>query len=366
MSISPSELPGSGSALRVSIGDVARIAGVSRTSVSNFLNRPQRLSDATRERIAAVVDDLGFVPSDAARQLRSGRNTVIGHIAFEVSNSHFGAVADAIEVAAQAAGYTVLIGNSLGSEQREREYLRLFERQRVGGIIISPVGDVEAELAQMRRRGMPSVVGGTAIGADQPSVSVDEVEGGRLATRHLLETGRRRLAYVGGPIGLQQISSRFEGAVAAVRQIPNATLEMIATDHRTVADGRAVGQMLLARDPLQRPDGIFAANDLLAVGIMQTLALSGAVRIPDDVAIIGYDDSDFDQTALVPLSSIQTPHVALGKATVQLLVDPAYMTADGMGLHRIYQPELVARASTGSPYSGSDSQKDNAKLDAPA
>ncbi|CAH0123775.1 Arabinose metabolism transcriptional repressor [Microbacterium sp. Bi98] len=104
--------------------------------------------------------------------------------------------------------------------------------------------------------------------------------------------------------------------------------------------------MLLRRGPGQQPDGIFAANDLLAMGVMQALGIDGGLTIPADVAIIGYDDSDFDQTAFVPLSSIRTPHSALGDATVQLLLNPNTTTTGGDGLHMVFKPELVVRSST--------------------
>jgi LacI family transcriptional regulator len=335
--------------VRVAIRDVAQHAGVSRASVSNFLNRPELLSDATRARIAAAVSELGFVPNDAARQLRSGRNAVIGYVAFEVSNAYFGAVADAIERAAQDAKHTVMIGNSLGSAQREQEYLEVFERQRVGGVIVAPLGDIEEVLAHMRRRGMPSVITGRlAASPDQPSVSVDDLEGGRLATRHLLDIGRRRITFVGGPLNIQQIANRFRGAIEAVRDVPGATLEMVAVEERTVAEGRKVGAMLLNRDPNQRPDGIFAANDPLAMGILQAFGMDGDVAIPDDIAIIGYDDSDFDQSAFVPLSSIRTPHEAIGAAAVRLLLEARTTRAEGDALHLVFKPELVPRASTES------------------
>ncbi len=338
-----------GRTARVAIRDVALHAGVSRASVSNFLNRPEVLSVATRARIAAAVSELGFVPSDAARQLRSGNNPVIGYVAFEVSNSYFGAVADAIERAAQDAAHTVMIGNSLGSARREQEYLELFERQRVGGVIVAPLGDVEEMLAQMRRRGMPSVITGRlAVALDQPSVSVDDLEGGRLATGHLLAIGKRHITFVGGPLNIQQIANRLRGAAEAIRDVSGATLEVVAVEERTVAEGRRVGAMLLARDQLLRPDGIFAANDPLAMGILQAFGVDGAVAIPEDIAIIGYDDSDFDQSAFVPLSSIRTPHVAIGAAAVRLLLEPRTTPAEDDALHVVFKPELVARASTGS------------------
>jgi LacI family transcriptional regulator len=175
-------------------------------------------------------------------------------------------------------------------------------------------------------------------------VAVDDVAGGRLAVRHLCERGRRRLAYVGGPSGLRQITDRLTGARAAVEEFAGVTLEVIPTDEPSVLAGRAAGEELSTRPLGRRPDGVFCANDLLAIGLLQGLT-GGGLRVPDDVALIGYDDIDFARSAGVPLSSIRQPSRDIGTTAIELLIAAADApTAEPR--HVVFLPELVARAST--------------------
>ena len=133
------------------------------------------------------------------------------------------------------------------------------------------------------------------------SVAVDDVVGGRLAVRHLVDVGRRRIAYVGGPPSIRQVADRLRGARQAVRRAPGVELEVVQTDALTVLAGRAAGELIRERRPGDRPDAIFAANDLLAIGILQALMLPGGLRVPEDIALIGYDDIDFASASVVPL-----------------------------------------------------------------
>jgi LacI family transcriptional regulator len=328
--------------------DVARYAGVSHATVSNFLNNPELLSNSTREKIESAVLELGYVPSDAARRLRKSLNPTIGFIAFEISNSHFGAVADAVEKRAHNAGWKVMIGNALGSPQRELEYLELFESQRVGGLLIAPIGDIEDRLAGMRERGTRSIiVGRSSKNVDQPSISFDDEGGGYKAVKHLLEIGRRRIAFVGGPFEVPQIYDRFQGAVRAASEYSDSSLEFIALEERTVKSGLTAGEQILKRSS-QLPDGIFAVNDLVAFGIMQALQARG-LAIPDDVAVIGFDDFDLDASAAVPLSSISTPHDAIGEAAVDLVlgkeVSGDFISPAGSNQY-VFSTELITRQST--------------------
>jgi LacI family transcriptional regulator len=328
-----------------SIKDVANHAGVAVGTVSNVLNYPDRVSPRTKERVQQAIDELGFVRNDAARQLRAGHSRTIGLIVLDVGNPFFTAVVRAAEDAAALQGSAVLLGDSGHDASRESNYIDLFQEQRVQGLLISPVGDVTGRIDQLRERGVPTVlVDRLADESKYSSVSVDDDAGGYLAARHLLDSGRRRLAFVGGPASIRQIEDRLKGAQRAVEEEPGATLEVLDSDGQTVLAGRSVGDMLVKRGQL--PDGIFCANDLLALGVMQSLAMTHRVRIPEDVALIGYDDIDFAASAVVPLSSIRQPTEALGRTAIELLVEEAEAESPH---HRavIFTPELVVRQSTG-------------------
>lgn len=328
----------------ISIRDVAERAGVSVGTVSNVLNRRDKVSVAAAERVRAAIDELGYVRNDAARQLRAGRSTTVGLVVLDVRNPFFTDVARGAEDEAARSGLSVLLGNSDEDSLREAGYLDLFEEQRVHGVLISPVGDVEARLLRLRARGVPVVLVDRVSGDGAlSSVSVDDVAGGRIAVSHLLDTGRRRIAVVGGPVGIRQVADRLAGARAAAQDVPGATLEHVPTTALTVLEGRRAGEELLARRQL--PDAVFAANDLVAVGLLQALVMSGAVRVPDDLALVGFDDIDFASAAVVPLTSIRQPRHELGATALRILLEEA-AEPDLPPRRIVFRPELVVRDST--------------------
>ncbi|WP_419992606.1 LacI family DNA-binding transcriptional regulator [Streptomyces boninensis] len=329
---------------RVGIRDVATLAGVSHGTVSHYLNHPERVSETLAQRIQQAIETLGFVPNNAGRQLRRGSSTALAYIAPDVSNPYFAGIAEGVEQRAAERGFSVFLANSNRSRAREDAYLDLFQQHRVRGLLVGSHEPIEDRLAVIRRRGTPSVlVGQEAFDPQQASVSVDDVMGGRIAAEHLVSVGRRRIAYVGGPLGVQQIGARLDGAGAVLQATPGAVMEVLTLTDRTISGGRSIARQLLERPEGLRPDGVFAANDLIALGLMHELAQAG-VRIPEDIAIIGYDDIEFGETSLIPLSSIRSPHEEFGAAAVDLLLDSIEDPAAAR--RAVFQPELVARAST--------------------
>ncbi len=331
----------------VSVRDVARAASVSVGTVSNVLNQPEKVSAATVERVLAVIDELGFVRNDAARQLRAGRSRSIGLVVLDVGNPFFAAVVRGAEERAAEAGMTVLLGNSDETPSRERAHLDLFREQRVNGVLVTPAGGDDGMLRALTTAGIPVVLVDSELPGDEfGSVSVDDVEGGYLAASHLLSLGRRRLAFVGGPTAIRQVAERLEGARRAVDEVAAASLEEIAMPALTVLYGRSAGEAIATRDSAERPDAVFAANDLLAVGLLQAFAFRSDVRVPDDIALIGYDDIDFASATVVPLSSIRQPAHEIGYSAADLLLREV---SDPGGDHQRairFRPKLVVREST--------------------
>jgi LacI family transcriptional regulator len=329
-----------------SVRDVAVHAGVSVGTVSNVLNHPEKVLPRTVARVQESIDALGFIRNDAARQLRAGHSRTIGLIVLDVGNPFFTDIARGAEDQARASGLSILLGNSDDSEARESDYLDLFEEQRVHGVLISPFGDVSERLERLRKRGIAAVLV-DRIGGDSPfsSVSVDDLAGGRMAVEHLIDQGRTRIAFIGGPFSIRQVADRHEGAQAGVAAHPGVTLEVVTIDALTVIAGREAAEQIASRAPEDRPDAIFAANDLIAMGVLQALAMRGAASIPGDIALIGYDDIAFASAAVVPLSSIRQPSQLMGQTAVRLLLEEA----DDPSLEPrqvVFQPELVIRAST--------------------
>lgn len=333
--------------MAVSVRDVAAAASVSVGTVSNVLNQPGKVAPATVERVQAAIEELGFVRNDAARQLRAGRSRSIGMVVLDAGNPFFAAVARGAEERAVQDGLSVLLGNTDEDPARESIYLDLFREQRVNGVLLTPAGAATEAVRYLSRAGIPVVlVDYEDEDSSSCSVAVDDVEGGQLAARHLLEQGRRKLLFLGGPSSLAQVSHRLEGARRAVAEVPDAVLEVVEMPALTVLNGRAAGEAIAERIPEMRPDAIFAANDLLAVGLLQGLSILGSVRVPDDIALIGYDDIDFAESTVVPLSSIRQPAELIGRTAVELLLKSIDDPGGAYERRVRFRPELVVRAST--------------------
>ncbi|MDD0859893.1 LacI family DNA-binding transcriptional regulator [Arthrobacter alpinus] len=329
-----------------SIKDVATHAGVAVGTVSNVLNNPERVAEKTRTRVQSSIAELGFVRNDVARQLRAGHSRTIGLIVLDIGNPFFSSVSRAAEDAAAEDGNAVVLGNSGHDEQREMHYIDLFEEQRVRGVLISPVAENSSRLTALAARGTKVVLVDSASNSGEfSSVSVDDISGGYLAMKHLLDIGRRRLAFVAGPQQFHQITDRLAGARSAVAEFPDATLEILQASDLTVLAGREVGGTLVSREREQLPDGLFCSNDLLALGVIQSLAMLNTLRIPQDVALVGYDDIDFAASAVVPLSSIRQPSALIGKTAVDLLTEQ--LNDPGAPARSVvFKPELIVREST--------------------
>lgn len=331
-----------------SIRDVASRAGVSVGTVSNVLNHPGKVSESAVSRVQSAIRDLGFIRNDAARQLRAGRSRTVGMIVLDVRNPFFTDLARGAEDQAASSGLSVILGNSDENRDRESNYLDLFEEQRVLGVLISPFGDVTERLERLAERGTRAVLVDRS-GDDSPfsSVSVDDVVGGRIAADHLIASGRRRIAFVGGPFEIRQVADRYRGAEQAVAEHPDVSLEVIGVAALSVIAGRDAGASIVARYPGDRPDAIFAANDLIAMGVLQALMMQGqsGIVVPRDIALIGYDDIDFARAAVVPLSSVRQPSALIGRTAMEiLLAEVEHPTHERRTV--VFQPELIVREST--------------------
>ncbi|MFC4532219.1 LacI family DNA-binding transcriptional regulator [Sphaerisporangium dianthi] len=331
----------------VNIKEVAAQAGVSPGTVSNVLNRPHKVAAETRSRVEQVIRELGFVRHGSASTLRAGHSRTIGLSVIDIGNPFFTDVAAGVEEAASELGYAVILGNSSGDRVKEERNLRVFAEQRVRGLLITPSDDDPARLDVVRDRGISVVlVDHPAHRLDQCSVAVDDIAGGLTATGHLLAGGATRLAYVTGPLTMRQCLDRRRGAeqaVAAAGLDPATTLEVVEVPVMNARAGQRAGERLASAGRL--PDAIFCANDLLALGLLRALLQAG-VRVPGDVALIGYDDIDFAAASAVSLSSIRQPTHKLGRIATELLLDECDDPESHAHQQITFQPELVVREST--------------------
>jgi LacI family transcriptional regulator len=331
----------------VSVRDVARKAGVSVGTVSNVLNSPDKVAEKTVVKVQHAIRALGFVRNDAARQLRAGKSRSIGLLVLDVRNPFFTDVARGAEEAAAEHNMSILLTNSDENHDREKQLLSLFEEQRVAGVLVSPVSSDLSDLSRARDRGTPIVlVDRQSKDKSLSSVAVDDVAGGFMAISHLIETGRKRIMFAGGPVSIQQIADRFKGAKKAVKSQNNINLEIFETKSLTVLEGRTVAEEILSRPASKRPDAVFAANDLLAIGIMQVFVVAKNLSIPEDIALVGYDDISFASSALISLTSVRQPSALIGAQAIELLIEETENPLNPNRRQVVFQPELVIRDSS--------------------
>lgn len=330
-----------------SIRDVAQLAGVSVGTVSNVLNKPDEVSGESIARVQKAIDELGYVRNDAARRLRAGISSTVGFVVLDGQNPFFNEVVRGAEDEASKSGIAILVGNTDEDTGRQAKYLDLFEEQRVRGVLIAPYGDVNARLRQLKERDIPAVlVDRVNVDGAFSSVAVDSVAGGQIAAQHLIDTGRRRIAYVGGPFDLRQVRDRLEGARVAVDNSEfDVEIEVITTSALTVGEGVLAGSRIMERSRQQRPDALFAANDLIALGLLQSLVVGGKLLVPSEISLIGFDDIAFAGAAAVPLSSVRQPSRMIGQTAFRVLLEES---EDPTMIPRqtAFRPELVVRAST--------------------
>ena len=323
------------------IKDIARKAGVSYATVSRALNGKYGVKPSTRERILGIAHRLGYRPNAIARGLVTRRTMTIGLIVPDITNPFFPEVAEGVEEAAHEAGYGVLLCNSNWQKVSERQYVALLAGRRVEGIIIAPISRVEEPVDDRVPAALPVVyVSSTPRTTSRSYVVIDNVQGGYLATKHLLDAGRGPVAFIGSRESADD--ERFEGYRRALEDHGVACDERFVRlgDMRQASGYRLFRAMIADGDC---PRSVFAENDLMALGCMQAARERG-LRIPEDVAIVGFDDIPFASFPEVQLTTIRQPTSEMGRMAVDILLS---CVARAAGRHEsrqvVLKPQLVVR-----------------------
>jgi DNA-binding LacI/PurR family transcriptional regulator len=346
----------------VTIHQVAAEAGVSPSTVSNVLNgRSDRMLPQTRERVEQAIARLGYRPNGPARQLRTGRSQVVGLVVPSVANPFWGTFARHLEAAALQAGYRVLLCNSERDPERERDYLEELWADGIRGVVLCSSLPSLQHVLPLVERGLAMVAfDRTAQAGDPPSlvnISVDNTVGAELATRHLLQLGHRRLAFVSGSLRSVNRRARFRGFETALEEFGLTAADALVwsggpEDQYGDLDiphlGRTAARELLATD--RPPTAIVAVNDMCALGISAG-ARDAGLQVGVDVSVVGFDDIVLADLATPPLTTIRQPLPAMADAAFAHLrsgVEPA--AANGStGSSLLMRPELIVRESTGPP-----------------
>jgi LacI family transcriptional regulator len=335
----------------VTISDIARVAGVASSTVSKALNGSPEVSEPTRARVAEIAKRLDYRPNAIARSLKTRRTHTLGVI----TNDHDGLFTTAMvrgvaEVASQHR-FGVFLCNSYGGLVKERQHLELMIDKQVDGIILTGY--------KVEERGAPAAPTGDlpliylysyTTASESPCILPDDQAGARLATQHLVSCGRHRIAFINGPANYEATQLRLAGYTEGLRDAgvePDPARIRVASDWNQDSGFALAQQLMSQEDP---PDGIVCANDDLAAGAILGL-WDLNLRVPQDVAIVGFDDRPFAAHLPVPLTTVAMPLYEMGARAAQALFD----SFDGETLTntRIYVPcQLVVRESSGAGDAG--------------
>lgn len=326
------------------ISDVARRAGVSTVTVSRVINNAPNVNPGTREKVEHAIHELGYLPNVVARSLRSKRTHSLALIVPDITNIFWTTVARGVEDAAQDRGYSVLLCNTDESPVKQSRYLKVVASQRVDGVIIAPYDGDAANLAELRVREIPTVVVDRRInGWDVDTVLSDSVASGRALVRYLIAHGHRQIAAVSGPAGTSTADDRLQGYFLALAEAG------IAADPDLVKRGEfraAAGEKLVCElfGEGRRPTAIFAANNAIALGVIDGLS-SLDLRVPDDVSLVCVDDLPLADRCFPFLTVAVQPAYEMGTHAAQLLLDRLATGGSPAPHHLLLPCRLIVRGA---------------------
>jgi len=329
----------------VTIHDVAREAGVSHTTVSRALNNKGELSPETRARILAVAERLHYVPSSVARALASGTTKTLGLIITNSASPVYAAVVRAIEGAAHAVGYGLLLCNSAGSQDQALRCLAMLQSKQVDGLILAPTQTDRRDIAMLQRSGIPFVLLLRYFSdLETDYVVMDNVEAGYLVTDHLLQRGHRQIGHIAGPAHISSAQGRLAGYKRALEACGlSYDQNLVCHADFTMDGGYQAARQLLSLP--QRPTAIFAATDMQAVGVLK-VAKELDLAVPGDLALAGGDDIELAEYLEVPLTSFSQPSDEIGAHVVEILMTRIRGDRDGFK-QVVLKPRLIVRKSSG-------------------
>lgn len=304
---------------RLTIADVAELAGVSYQTVSRVINEKPDVSPETRQRVLEIIEETGYRPSGLARGLATAHTATIGLVVPDIANPFFSDLAREIEQSAYKKGYSVFFCNTNEDPTREIDVLNTLEEKHVDGVIICGLRQENARMKKVLAR-LPAVVlvNRQLNGTDYPTVMIDNTEGAKQAVRHLVHLGRRSIGLLAGPKTSYSGACREMGYRQAMAEANLSVKDGWRQYCRpTVEDGVITAQTLLALHP--ELSALFCYNDLLAVGALQACSRHG-LKVPTDVAIVGFDDIQLAALVTPALTTCRIPRVEVGRQAVELLL----------------------------------------------
>ncbi|WP_145321869.1 LacI family DNA-binding transcriptional regulator [Paenibacillus xylanexedens] len=333
----------------ITIYDIAKKANVSAMTVSKVINHTGRISSATRERVQQVIDELGYIPNSNARSLVLQRTQMLSLLITDITNPFYTTLARGAEDAAHLRGYRLLFGNSDEDYDKEKDYVDAILSTRVDGVLYAPAGDRSlTHLKQLQERNIPFVfLDRTVPGIMSDIIAGDSREGAIELIRYLVKLGHRRIALVNGSSEVSTARLREEGYVEGLREA-GAAIDpelVLRTGYRDFSDVEGLDRLLSQPEP---PTAIFAANNMLAIGVIRLLRRRG-LRVPEDISVVCFDDLDLASAFDPFLTVAAQPAYDFGFRGVQMLIDRIEGKAPSEAQTVILPSELRIRASAAAP-----------------
>ncbi|WP_022834869.1 LacI family DNA-binding transcriptional regulator [Salisaeta longa] len=331
--------------MAVTIRDVAKAAGVSATTVSRVFNHSDLVTKQTQERVQAVANRMGYRPNATAKSLSHGRTQTIGIIVPAPHGEFFSEIIRAADEVAQQSEHYLLISSAHYSLEESEVALQSLQGRVDGLLVMTTHVQAQAELLDRYAIDIPVVFMNSPVEASPyPSFQIENRGGAQAATQHLIDRGYRHIGIILGPRDSHDVQERVAGyraALAAAGRDPDA--QPVIEGDFTQASGFDAGRQLLALDTL--PDAVFACNDYMAIGAMAALQKEGIV-IPDDLAIVGFDDIPSAQYTTPSLTTVRVPVYELGRRAAERLIAMLGASVAEAPLHTTMPSELVVRTST--------------------
>ncbi len=326
------------------IKDLAREAGVSYATVSRALNDHPEVSDETKKRIMKIALEMGYQPNAIAQGLVKKETKTVGLIIPDITNPFFPEVARGIEDAAVEAGYTIFLCNTNWNAQREERYFDVLIQKQVDGLIIGPSSEEVSHLGKVLASGIKTVFISRAINhTNGTSIIIDNILGAKQAVEYLIQRGHQRIAFIGGQEDISTNRERLQGYTQALNNNGLALDEsLIKTGSFKRDSGYFIMNQILKSDDCNRPTAVFAANDLLALGVIQAVKENG-LSIPGDVAVVGFDDIEFASLPEIQLTTVSQPKYDMGKLAFSTLMELIRGGGYSSGRKILLDPVLVIR-----------------------
>ena len=331
-----------------SIHEVAHLANVSSATASRALSRPEMVAPATRERVLSAARQLGYQPNILARSLRQGETRTIGLIVADILNPFHGQLAKGVQDVADKHGYTVFLFNSDEESEKERRAIETLRGHLPQGLIIEPTRSTRDHLKTLSNLAVVELdrVSGNPKAT---TITVDNLAGAKAGTRHLIEQGHTRIGMIVGQLDISTAIERHQGFQEALHEagVPYCP-ELVLPGHHREDDGYRVAKHLLSLPKAKRPTALFVGNNEMTVGAVLAARELG-IQIPDDLSIVGFDDSRWAQTMYPPLTVVAQPAYELGAVACEHLIGLLGRPQSGLPAHVQLSTELIIRQSTGPP-----------------